>query len=68
MLELTNLFQVSNLFTQKEVKRAWHLLSWEFKPNLIINNRSSHRRYSIKKLFLKILEYSQENSCGGASF
>ena len=38
------------------------------KENLIANNRSSHWKYSIKKLFLKISEYSQENICGGVSF
>ena len=31
-------------------------------------SRSSHRRCSIKKLFLKTLEYSQENTCVGVSF
>ena len=29
--------------------------------------RSNHRRCSIKKLFLKILQYSQENNCVGVS-
>ena len=62
------IFKASYLFTQKKVKRENLLLYWEFKPNLIINNRSSHRRYSIKKLFLKISEYLQENTCGGLSF
>ena len=28
---------------------------------------SSHQRCSIKKLFLKILQYSQENTCVGVS-
>ena len=27
--------------------------------------RSSHRRYCMKKLFLKIWQYSQENTCVG---
>ena len=31
-------------------------------------NRSSHRRCSIKKLFLKILQYSQDNTCVVFSF
>ena len=30
--------------------------------------RGSHRRCSIKKLFLKIIQYSQENNCAGVSF
>ena len=30
--------------------------------------RSSHHRCSIKKLFLKISQYSQENTCVGVSF
>ena len=31
-------------------------------------SRSSHRKYSKKKLFLKILQYLQENTCVGVSF
>ena len=31
-------------------------------------SRSSHQRCSIKKLFLKVLQYSQENICAGISF
>ena len=31
-------------------------------------NRSSHRRYSIKWVFLKVLPDSQENTCIGVSF
>ena len=31
------------------------------------NSRSSHRRCSIKKVFLKTLQNSQENTCVGAS-
>ena len=30
--------------------------------------RSRHQRCSIKKLFLKVLQYSQENTCVGVSF
>ena len=30
--------------------------------------KSSHRRFSIKNLFLKILQCSQENTCVGVSF
>ena len=30
--------------------------------------RSKHRRYSTKKLFLKISQYWQENTCVGVSF
>ena len=30
--------------------------------------RSSHQRYSIKKLFLKILQYLQKNTCVEVSF
>ena len=29
------------------------------------NIRSSHRRYSVKKVFLKISQISQENTCAG---
>ena len=42
---------------------VWSLLAWE-----ISLNRSSHRRCSIKKLFLKISQYSQENTCVGIFF
>ena len=31
-------------------------------------SRSNHRRCSIKMLFLKFLQYSQENTCVGVSF
>ena len=31
-------------------------------------NRSSQQRCSIKKIFLKILQYLQENTCVGVSF
>ena len=34
----------------------------------IVHDRSSHRRYSIKKLLLRISQYSQENTCVGVSF
>ena len=30
--------------------------------------RRSHQRCSIKKMFLKVLQYSQENTCVGVSF
>ena len=30
--------------------------------------RNSHQRCSIKKLFLKISQYSQKNTCSGVSF
>ena len=31
-------------------------------------DKSSHRRRYIKKLFVKILQYSQENACAEVSF
>ena len=33
-----------------------------------VTSRSSHRRFSMKKLFLKISQYSQENTDVGFSF
>ena len=30
--------------------------------------KTSHRRYSIEKLFLKTLQHSRENTCAGISF
>ena len=32
------------------------------------NTRSSHRRYSLKRMFLKSLQYFKENICIGVSF
>ena len=29
--------------------------------------RSNHKRYSVKKVFLKVLQMSQENTCVGVS-
>ena len=31
-------------------------------------NRSSYRRYSIKKVFINVSQKSQENTCARASF
>ena len=39
-----------------------------FKIFSTITYRNSHRRYSIKKVFLKILQNSQENTCARVSF
>ena len=36
--------------------------------NRSLKNRSSHWRYFVKKVFLKILENSQENICTRVSF
>ena len=36
--------------------------------SLYMNSNSSHQRCSIKKLLLKILQYSQDNICVGVSF
>ena len=40
------------------------------KPKKCLNSRSNHQRCSIeqKRLFLKILQYSQENTCVGSRF
>ena len=35
--------------------------------NLKESDKSNHQMCSIKKLFLKILQYSQENNCVGVS-
>ena len=40
-----------------------HVLLYFYKET-----RSSHRTCSLKKLFLKILQYLQENACVGVSF
>ena len=34
----------------------------------LANDRSSHQRGSVKKVFLKILQNSQENTCAKVSF
>ena len=42
--------------------------SIEIKVGIDSQCKSSHRRYSIKKMFLKFSQISQENSCAGVSF
>ena len=44
------------------------LIKSEFLRNFSAIFRSSHRRCSIQKVFLKISWYSQENICGEVSF
>ena len=51
------------LLTENDVRRVWR---WK---NVVISlSRSSHPRHSIKKLFLKIPQYSQESTCVRVSF
>ena len=45
--------------------------SWNFQHKYLsehLKTRSDHRWYSVRKLFLNILQNSQENTCVGASF
>ena len=65
-------FALSQMFWTKILK---YVLSWFKMSNwyevffsLCKSSRSSHRRCSIKKLVLKISQYSQENNCVGVSF
>ena len=37
-------------------------------PGMAQSKGRSSRKFSIKKLFLKILQYSQENNCIGVPF
>ena len=67
-----------NFFLQSTVVVVVKIdLSWLVVGNLPSNamiirvcftEKSSYRRCSIKKLFLKISQYSQENTCFGVSF
>ena len=47
------------------LRRGWKMLNTE--QLLYQADKNSHRRCSRKKLFLKIPQYSQENTCVGAS-
>ena len=44
------------------------ILPFIYKKSIVLSLRSSHRRNSLKKLFLKISQNSQENTCARASF
>ena len=72
----TSNFQNRFLFTSlsswfQAFNWKWHQ-TWmnksKTKKILFSLSRSTHWRHSIKKLFLKNLQYSQENTCGGVSF
>ena len=64
------LFHVFNYGTCMEIFLFYKFfptkLAWIRNSSTIF--RSSHRRCSIKKLFLKMLWYSQESNCVGVSF
>ena len=54
---------------------VWRVLSYFVVNWLVVPqrylweiHRSSHQRFFVKKLFLRILQYSQENTCVGVSF
>ena len=54
------------LLTENDVRRVLMKVRWK---NVVISlSRSSHPRHSIKKLFLKIPQYSQESTCVRVSF
>ena len=61
--------KLQKLFTNKLLLR--HLLQLKiFSPSMInyLRYRSSHRRCSVKKLFLEISQSSQENTCTSLFF
>ena len=53
------------LFIIVSIVNSWYFYSQCFL--FFIHSKISHWRCSIKKLFLKISQYSQENICAGAS-
>ena len=48
------------LYTMIKISYLYHIL--------IVKNRSSHKRCSVKKVFLKISQNSQESTCARVSF
>ena len=56
-------FQIDHYVQEPQEAFLW-LRGWTF----YLVYRSSHRRYSVKKVFLKNSQISQENSCIGVSF
>ena len=56
----------------KEIQKAMagkiQELELEIKELKKVRNRSSHRRFSLKKVFLEIWQNSQENTCARVSF
>ena len=67
-----NVFLQSTVFVVVKIDLSW-LVVGNLPSNAMIirvcfTEKSSYRRSSIKKLFLKISQYSQENTCFGVSF
>ena len=57
------------LFDNRVIKNdIYMILPFIYKKSIVLSLRSSHRRNSLKKLFLKISQNSQENTCARASF
>ena len=53
---------------QKTMAEKIQELELEIKELKKVRNRSSHRRFSVKKVFLEIWQNSQENTCARVSF
>ena len=53
---------------QKTMAEKIQELELEIKELKKVRNRSSHRRFSVKKVFLEIWQNSQENICARVSF
>ena len=66
------LLKVPWLFLYKFTKELyfWVTTFWDLPYHFLsfFINRSSRLRCSVKKLFLKMSKYSQQNTCAGASF
>ena len=73
-----SILQTHHLYSTKRNMPFRFLSVWNTRGGFVRNTnafysdqvcyRSSHQKCSIKKLFLKILQYSQENICVGVSF
>ena len=65
---MLNVNQSISLKNTTKFNSAWcHVVSQinTFFYAATTGSRSSHRRFSVKKMFLKILQISQENTCVG---
>ena len=82
-MEFTDFRTVQKIkFSIKDFFSKWNQMNASFSENFVNRLtewstsaagfwktfRSSHRKYSIKRLFLKISQYLQEKTCVGVSF
>ena len=70
-LNKMNLYAIFNkTFTCLDITIVWihHFLKIKTVTSFIGRCRISHQRNSVKKVFLKTSQYSQENACAGVTY